>query len=80
MPDAINYILLILISVKLIMFASLEIRTSFKIGDQSHFSSKEIKSKNKPAINSPLAIAGLHSSTRDWEYLSRGLLKAHRII
>lgn len=59
--DVINYVLLTLISVKLIMVASLEIRTAFKIWDQIHFLSEEIK-RNKPDIDSLLPTVGLYSS------------------
>lgn len=61
--EVINYILFILISVKLIMFASVEMKTSFEILDQRCFLSEEIKSRNKPDIHSPLATTGYYSST-----------------
>lgn len=61
LSDVINYVLLTLISVKLIMVASLEIRTAFKIWDQIHFLSEEIK-RNKPDIDSLLPTVGLYSS------------------
>lgn len=59
--DVINYVLLTLISVKLIMVASLEIKTALKIWDQSHFLSEEIK-RNKADIGSLLPTVGLYSS------------------
>lgn len=45
------------------MFASVEMKTSFEILDQRCFLSEEIKSRNKPDIDSPLATTGHYSST-----------------
>lgn len=45
------------------MFALVEMKTSFEILDQRYFLLEEIKSRNKPDNDSPLATTGHYSST-----------------